>query len=181
MPTVYLRAKRATTKNYLNMASLETRRDFLITQLQSRRLMLGTAESCTGGLMSKLLTDVPGSSEWFDSALVTYSNSAKHRLLQIDKGKIERNGAVSQPVVEAMAESVVKLTDADVAISTSGIAGPGGGSAEKPVGMVWTGFAGRDWPTECHCFLFKGEREAIRLQAAEKAFQLMSQFIVKNA
>ncbi len=109
--------------------------------LTSSNKKLAIAESCTGGFLSHRVTSVPGSSEWFNGSFVSYSNQLKKEQLQVDQEVLERHGAVSEPVVLALAENVRKTFHADVAVSVSGIAGPGGGTEEKPVGTVWIGYA----------------------------------------
>ena len=153
----------------------------LATQLIKRRMSICTAESCTGGLVAKMFTDIEGSSSWFDCAFITYSNEAKQSMLGVKKSLLEHPGAVSQPVVAAMAEAAINGSSAKIAISISGIAGAGGGSKEKPVGMVWIGWAGKNYDTETQCFYFKGDREAVRNQAAEAAISGCIKYIVKNA
>ena len=105
---------------------------------------LATAESCTGGWVSKALTDLAGSSDWFGFGLVTYSNQAKQRLLGVKPGTLERYGAVSEQVVEEMARGLLELSGADLGLAVSGIAGPDGGSADKPVGTVWFAWSSRE-------------------------------------
>jgi len=140
-------------------------------QLTARGWMLATAESCTGGWVARELTARAGSSDWFDCGFVTYSNGAKQRLLGVPAELIEREGAVSEAVVRAMAEGAVRNSDARVAVSISGVAGPGGGSAEKPVGTVWFGWACEGRPTRAEHHLFDGDREAVRRQAVEIALR----------
>ncbi|MCW5680183.1 MAG: CinA family protein [Xanthobacteraceae bacterium] len=108
---------------------------------RERKLTLATAESCTGGLIAATLTDIPGSSDVFDRGLVTYSNEAKHKLLGVPEEMLKQYGAVSAQVAKAMAEGVLRAAGASAGISVTGIAGPGGGSAEKPVGLVFVGGA----------------------------------------
>lgn len=128
------------------------------------------AESCTGGWIAKALTDIPGSSGWFDTALVTYANAAKERLLGVPAEDLETFGAVSEPVVRAMAAGVRDWAGADLACATSGIAGPGGGTPEKPVGRVWLAWAGPEGvATACHDFA--GDREAVRRQTVAVALE----------
>ncbi len=115
--------------------------DVVVRELVARRQTVSTAESCTGGLIAKSLTDVPGSSACFLQGLVTYSNEAKTRLLGVPAALITAQGAVSRPVAEAMAVGCRKLSGTDFAISVTGIAGPDGGTAEKPVGLVFIGLA----------------------------------------
>ncbi|MTW21963.1 nicotinamide-nucleotide amidase [Allochromatium palmeri] len=137
--------------------------------LRARRWRLATAESCTGGWIAKTITDIAGSSDWFDRGFVTYSNAAKQEMLGVDAGLIEDHGAVSAPVVRAMVEGALTHSQAEVALAVSGIAGPGGGSPEKPVGTVWFawGRIGDGVMTRCECFA--GEREAVRAQAVRAA------------
>jgi len=160
---------------------LESEISLLIKQLTRRRLTICTAESCTGGLISKLFTDRAGSSDWFDCAFITYTNEAKQQMLGVENSPLENSGAVSQPVVMAMAEGAIKNSSAKIAIATSGIAGPDGGTKEKPVGMVWIAWAGKRYETESRCFYFDGDRESIRMQAALAAISGAIKFIVNNA
>lgn len=102
---------------------------------------LATAESCTGGLIAACCTDIAGSSDWFERGFVTYSNAAKTEMLGVDADLINRHGAVSEPVVRAMAQGALQHSAAQVAVAVTGVAGPGGGSAAKPVGTVWLGWA----------------------------------------
>jgi len=126
---------------------------------------IGTAESCTGGLLAATITEVAGSSAWFDEGVVTYANASKERLLGVGHNALDEYGAVSQPVVEAMAKGVIE-NGADVALATSGIAGPDGGTTDKPVGTVWMawGVAGQI-ESEVRCF--EGDRQTVRLAASE--------------
>lgn len=112
--------------------------------LRSKGLQLATAESCTGGNIAHLVTLVPGSSDYFKGSVVAYCNEVKHNVLGVQQSDLDAFGAVSQPVVEQMAQGVLKLMDADVALATSGVAGPGGGSEEKPVGTVWIAACTKD-------------------------------------
>jgi len=130
-------------------------------ELLSKRWRLATAESCTGGWIAKVITDVAGASHWFDSAVVTYSNAAKIRDLGVSATIIDEHGAVSGPVVEAMAEGLRARSGCEAAIAVSGIAGPHGGTVEKPVGCVWFAWSvGDRRVTETS--VFPGNREAIR-------------------
>ena len=126
-----------------------------------REWRVSTAESCTGGWIAKALTDVPGSSQWFDSGVVSYSNAAKEQLLGVPRELLEAHGAVSEAVVRAMAEGVRARIGVDLAIAVSGIAGPGGGTADKPVGTVWFAWA-TPQGTSAECREFGGDREAVR-------------------
>lgn len=135
--------------------------------LQSHQAMLACAESCTGGWIAKLITDQPGASAWFDRGFVTYSNAAKQQMLGVPETLLEQHGAVSQPVAEAMAAGVIEHSSAAFALAVTGVAGPGGGSAAKPVGTVWLAWAG---PSGVRSRLrhFTGNRDQIR-QATVKA------------
>ena len=122
------------------------------------------AESCTGGGVAHAITAVPGSSAWFGSGFVTYANSAKHKILGVSSELLDAQGAVSEPVVVQMAEGAVAAAGADFGVAISGIAGPGGGTAEKPVGTVWFCWTGPQGSlTQKHCFL--GDRAEVREQA----------------
>jgi len=130
--------------------------------------LLATAESCTGGLLASTLTDTPGSSEWFAGSVIAYSNEVKSRLLGVKPEIIETNGAVSRRVVLAMAEGVLKAVGANVSVAISGIAGPGGGTQDKPVGTIWMAWA---WPSgsRAKLYQFTGTREAIKEQSVMAA------------
>jgi len=130
-----------------------------------------TAESCTGGLIAAALTDISGSSDWFHQSIVSYSNSAKINLLNVDAGLLEQHGAVSEPVVCAMATGAQKSADANLAIAVSGIAGPGGGTLDKPVGTVWIAWKYQDNSAEAQCFQLDGDRAAVRIGSVIKALQ----------
>lgn len=137
---------------------------------------LATAESCTGGWIAKLCTDIAGSSEWFDCGFVCYSNAAKTRDLGVPEKLIESDGAVSDAVVRAMAEGAIARTGANVGLAVSGIAGPGGAVPGKPVGTVWFALAQRqEGRLECqgHLIQFGGNRDAVRRQAVEYALRLL--------
>ena len=113
----------------------------LAAKLLSRGWMLATAESCTGGLIAAACTDLAGSSSWFERGFVTYSNAAKAQMLGVDAALIAQHGAVSEPVARAMAQGALQNAHAQVALAVTGVAGPGGGSADKPVGTVWFAWA----------------------------------------
>ncbi len=133
--------------------------------LQQKRWMLATAESCTGGLIAAACTEVAGSSQWFERGFVTYSNAAKTELLGVDAALIEAHGAVSEPVARAMALGALTNSRAQLAVAVTGIAGPGGGSAGKPVGTVCFGWAWRVGDgVECQVATrwFEGDRSAVR-------------------
>ncbi|KGK42993.1 damage-inducible protein CinA [Nitrincola sp. A-D6] len=137
--------------------------------LLSRNARMVTAESCTGGWVAELLTQVSGSSAWFDAGYVTYSNQAKQRMLGVSAETLLLKGAVSEPVVVQMAEGARQDADADIAVAISGVAGPDGGTDRKPVGTVWFAWAIRGYPTVTCLSFFSGDRQAIRAQAVEQA------------
>jgi nicotinamide-nucleotide amidase len=139
--------------------------------LRDRGERIATAESCTGGWIAKLLTDNAGSSEVFGSGVVSYSNAAKRELLAVPAELIRTRGAVSKEVVTAMAEGALHKSGADVAVAVSGIAGPGGGSEDKPVGTVWFAWARRsgDPPLVTGRHFFPGDRDEVRRQAVATA------------
>lgn len=140
-------------------------------RLKARKALLAVAESCTGGLLAKLLTDLAGSSEWFERGLVTYSNRAKQELLGVAPDLLAQFGAVSRECAEAMARGVLVMTPADWAVAVTGIAGPGGGSPEKPVGLVWFAWAQRGAAIAVESQQFSGSREQIREAAAAFALR----------
>jgi len=143
-------------------------------RLKAGGRMLATAESCTGGWIAKVLTDIPGSSEWFGYGIVSYSNQAKQELLDVPIDVLVEHGAVSEAVVRAMAEGAIRHGDADLAVSVSGIAGPDGGTEDKPVGNVWFAWATlddqglRSFATEHH---FAGDRDDVRRQTVVVALE----------
>lgn len=139
--------------------------------LVARGWFLGTAESCTGGWVSTAVTAIAGSSGWFDAGLVTYSNAAKQRLLGVEPGLIEAHGAVSGPVVEAMVAGLLARHPVQLALSVSGVAGPGGGTPEKPVGLVWFGWGTRDGRRLCRSQRFSGDRAGVRRAAVVEALK----------
>lgn len=130
--------------------------------LSERRLRLVTAESCTGGWIAKVATDLVGSSAWFDSGFVTYSNTAKEQALGVPAACLAEHGAVSEATVRAMAEGALRRSSADLSVAVSGIAGPGGGTAEKPVGTVCLAWSRRNAPTRVRTVYLEGERETVR-------------------
>ena len=147
----------------------------LVTELSAALLRkqqkVCTAESCTGGLIAKTFTDLAGSSDWFDRGFVTYSNAAKSEMLGVPASVIEDYGAVSEAVANAMASGALLHSDADFAVAVTGVAGPGGGSEEKPVGTVWIAVASKR-QASARLHRFDGDRSAVReatLQAAIEA------------
>lgn len=137
-------------------------------------LMLATAESCTGGLIAATLTHWPGSSEVVERGFVTYSNAAKHQSLDVSWAVIARHGAVSEQVARAMAEGALAHSPADVAIAVTGIAGPGGGSEDKPVGLVWFALARRGVETVAERQIFPGDRAEVRRATVVNALAMLS-------
>jgi len=138
--------------------------------LQEKGWRLATAESCTGGWVAKACTDLAGSSAWFECGLVTYSNAAKQKLLGVLPETLETHGAVSEAVTAEMAQGALRVSAGDVAVSVSGIAGPSGATATKPVGMVCFRWATAEQTvTDTQCF--SGDRDAVRRQSVEHALQ----------
>lgn len=133
---------------------------------------LATAESCTGGMIGQMITAVPGSSSVYKGGIVSYTNEIKHKLLYVDETLLATEGAVSAPVAKAMAEGARQALGADIAVSVTGLAGPGGDDRGNPVGTVYIGYADEKG-TEAICFHFDGDREAVRTQAAEAALELI--------
>lgn len=150
---------------------LETLASELGYSLLQRGFMLATAESCTGGWVAKALTDIPGSSAWFDCGFITYSNEAKQEMLGVDPEIIDTNTAVSEATARAMAEGALQKSHADLSLAITGIAGPGGGSPYKPVGLVWFAWAGGGQAVVSREHIFDGDRETIRRQAVLTALQ----------
>jgi nicotinamide-nucleotide amidase len=141
---------------------------------RARKLMLATAESCTGGMIAAALTDIAGSSDVVERGFVTYSNAAKTELLGVPAALIASRGAVSLEVAQAMAEGAVAHAPVDLAVSVTGIAGPGGGSAEKPVGLVWFGLARRGEAAQTEHHVFPGDRTAIRRATVARALAMLA-------
>lgn len=140
---------------------------------RKRDWKIATAESCTGGLIAAILTEIPGCSDVFERGFVTYSNESKQALLGVHTDALVENGAVSEAVAAQMARGARENARADIALSVTGIAGPGGGGEGKPVGTVWFGLATKkDVRTEHHCFT--GDRAAVRLETARKGLALLS-------
>jgi nicotinamide-nucleotide amidase len=152
---------------------LETLARRLGETLAARGERIAAAESCTGGWLAKALTDIPGSSSWFDRGFVTYSNEAKSELLDVPAALIELHGAVSEPVARAMAVGALSHSAAACAIAVTGIAGPGGGTPDKPVGTVCFGWASRDGQCSSASGQFTGDRQAVRRQSVAHALEGM--------
>ncbi len=147
--------------------------DILVAQLaeglNARGWKIATAESCTGGWIGKVLTDRPGSSAWFEGGCISYSNAMKQRMLSVDPGLLDTHGAVSRPVAEAMAVGARALAGTQLSVAVTGIAGPGGGSADKPVGTVWLAWCDADGECRSRVEHFDGDRESIRRQTVAAA------------
>ena len=139
-------------------------------KLQTHQAMLACAESCTGGWITKLITDQPGSSTWFDRGFITYSDQAKHQMLGVPMQLLNQHGAVSQPVAEAMVAGAIKHSSAEFALAVTGIAGPDGGNVTKPVGTVWLAWAGTSGIYSCLRH-FNGNRNQIRKATAQVALE----------
>jgi nicotinamide-nucleotide amidase len=150
----------------------------LFSLLDKRQWTIATAESCTGGMIAAALTDVAGSSAYFDRGFVTYSNEAKMTCLDVQPLTIEKFGAVSEQTARLMARGAFAHSNADIAVSVTGIAGPGGGSVDKPVGLVFIGLATAD---EARVFrhVFDGDRGAVRKQTVEAAIQHVIDYLSK--
>lgn len=148
--------------------------------LKQKNMTLSTAESCTGGLLSHRITNIPGSSQYFLEGVISYSNEAKNKILGVPMDLIEAHGAVNAPVVEAMAKGVKKLSGSSIGVGISGIAGPTGGTAEKPVGTVFVGIDGDDFETISREFHFHGNREEIKLVTVLNTLYMIRQILLNN-
>ncbi len=144
----------------------------LATRLLEQKQKLCTAESCTGGLIAKTLTDLAGSSDWFERGFVTYSNQAKNEMLAVSSSVIEDYGAVSEPVAVAMATGALDHSYADFSVAVTGVAGPAGGSDDKPVGTVWIAVASAG-QNIARRFQFSGDRDAVREATLVEALQAL--------
>ena len=139
--------------------------------LSAQGRTISTAESCTGGWVAKAITDIAGSSQWFDRGFVTYSDQAKIELLDVRADTLEQHGAVCAATVSEMAQGALTRSGADCSVAISGIAGPDGGSAERPVGTVWLAWCQRGADPKCVLQHYRGDREAVRRQAVVEALQ----------
>ncbi len=157
-------------------ATLDAARD-LLAALEARRMTLATAESCTGGLIAAALTAIPGSSAVVTRGYVTYSNEAKAEMLGVPAELFGTVGAVSEEVARAMAEGAVRASGADLALSCTGIAGPGGATPDKPVGLVFIGCALRGAPARVARRVFAGDRAAVRAATVAEAFAQASSMV----
>lgn len=155
-------------------AALQKLAQAVVGDLVASSKAVSTAESCTGGWIAKSITDIPGSSAAFGYGVVSYSNGAKESILGVKNETLEKHGAVSEAVVEEMAEGVLHLSGSDIAVAVSGVAGPDGGTDEKPVGTVWFAWAVRDGSNalvDTSCEHFSGDRELVRELTVAHALQ----------
>lgn len=157
-------------------ASIEQTVGLIAERLQQMGRRMATAESCTGGWIAKMLTDRAGSSVWFERGYVTYSNQAKQDDLNVPESVLIEHGAVSEATVLAMASGAARRAAVDVAVAVSGVAGPGGGSDDKPVGTVWIAWA-VDGQTTARRFQFDGGRDAVREQAVIEALNALGKLL----
>ena len=153
--------------------TLQTDIHTLAKTLLSKKMSLVTAESCTGGLLSAILTSVAGASSWFERGYVTYSDLAKQECLNVNRDQITQFGAVSREVVIAMAEGALHVSRAHISLAITGIAGPTGGTAEKPVGTIWLGCAQLNHKTLAQYYHLEGDRADIRFATLRKSLQLL--------
>jgi nicotinamide-nucleotide amidase len=160
---------------------METLIKELATQLTERAFKLATAESCTGGGVAWHVTELAGSSDWFDRGFVTYSNLAKIEMLGVSQTLLDSYGAVSAEVVRAMAEGALSRSQAQVSLAITGIAGPGGGTPTKPVGTVWFGWAGINFETAANKQLFQGNRTEIRQQSIHYALENLLRLLMTTS
>ncbi len=158
---------------YFSETSLAMARS-IIEAAKAKHLIVSTAESCTGGLIAACLTEISGASDVFARGFITYANEAKIDLLGVPEALITEMGAVSEDVARAMAEGARKAAAAEIAVSVTGIAGPGGGSPEKPVGLVHMAAAGRGYDTLHQSQIFTGDRQQVRSQAVDAALALLA-------
>lgn len=145
----------------------------LLNLCKKKSLLIATAESCTGGLLSSTITDVPGSSEVFDRGFVIYSNEAKTSLLSVPKKIISEHGAVSEAVAKKLSLGAIKKSRADLSISVTGIAGPGGGTKTKPVGLVYISTCIKNSRPKSQRFVFKGARKSVKKQTVVKCLEML--------
>ena len=163
-------------KQELKMTAPPAQTAILADILQQKGWFMASAESCTGGLIAAACTDLAGSSQWFERGFVTYSNAAKTELLGVDAALIERHGAVSEVVARAMAQGAIRHSRAQAAVAVTGVAGPGGGSPDKPVGTVWFG-----WATPAGLVSemrrFGGDRAAVRQASVAHALERLAELL----
>lgn len=159
-------------------AALVTR---IAEKLSAENARVSTAESCTGGWLAKTLTDLPGSSDWFEYGFVSYGNNAKQDLLAVPAETLDRYGAVSAEAAAAMASGALSRSGAELAVAVTGIAGPDGGSADKPVGTVWFAWARSGHDPVSRCRHFDGDRDAVRRQAVDAALAGLLELLDRDA
>ena len=162
------------------MDVLETLAEQVGAALQSRGLMLASAESCTGGWVGAAVTAIAGSSQWYDRGFITYTNASKQEMLGVSATTLAENGAVSEPTVREMAAGALKHSYAHVALAISGIAGPGGAVPGKPVGTVCIAWALRSGASRAQTFHFDGDRSAVRQQAVNAALRGVLEMIEED-
>ncbi len=155
----------------MDLKELESLSTELGTLLNRKNYFFTTAESCTGGWVGQSLTSVPGSSSWYGCGFITYSNTAKHKILDVSKDTLISHGAVSQEVVEEMVNGALKKSKANLGVAISGIAGPGGGTSERPVGTVCLAWKLNDLPASSVTEVFEGSREEVRFKSVSKALK----------
>lgn len=152
----------------------------LAAELQVRGWHMATAESCTGGWIAKCCTDRAGSSAWFDRGFVTYSDAAKVDMLKVETATLVQHGAVSEAVARQMAQGACKCAGVEASLAVTGVAGPDGGSVEKPVGTVWFAWSVKGQDSSSECMLFAGDRGSIRLQTVQHALYGLWQRLFRN-
>ena len=155
----------------------EFQMDKLFDLLKKGNLKISTAESCTGGMIASAITNVSGASGFFGTGVVTYSNEAKMKLINVKPETLEKYGAVSEQTACEMAEGVLKLGEADVSVAVTGIAGPTGGTSDKPVGLVYIGVSGK-FGTVVFKNIFNGDRNEVRRQTVDKAFEEVYNYLI---
>lgn len=146
------------------------------TLLNEKKLTVATAESCTGGFIAHNLTNISGSSNYFDRGIISYSNDAKNVLLNVPKELLKEHGAVSEPVAKAMAEGIRKISNSDIGLSTTGVAGPTGGTKEKPVGLVYVGLSTKK-DTIVKKFRFNEDRIGNKIATCNAALNLLYEYL----
>ena len=174
----------ATKFGFLAMASKQ-KMENLATQvgaaLKAHGYMLATAESCTGGGVAQAVTDIAGSSAWFERGFITYSNQAKQEMLGVEKNTLERFGAVSETTVREMVAGALRHSAADIALAVSGIAGPGGGTTEKPVGLVWFAWGIKNKTCVAQRHHLTGNRAEIRAQSVSIALRGVLEMLAQDS
>ena len=145
--------------------------------LKKRKLLVVTAESCTGGMLAEIITSIHGSSEWFERGLVTYSNLSKQELLGVKQATLEKYGAVSEQVAKELADGALVNSHAQVSVAITGIAGPSGGTKDKPVGVVYFAYARKNYKPQVFFRQFSGDRTSIRSQAVQWALEQLITFV----